>query len=408
MGTGAAVLSVSELTSLVKELLEGSISRVTVEGEVSNCRPSSTGHLYFALKDSNALLSAVMFRGRAAHLAFQPADGMLVRATGTLSVYAQRGTYQLVVDALSSSGEGAILQMLEERKRRLAAEGLFDRERKKPLPPYPTAIAVVTSPTGAALRDILQIVKRRNPSVDVTVLPCPVQGAEAAPAIARMIRAANYWHLGDVLIVGRGGGSLEDLLPFSDEGVVRAVAESAIPVVSAGGHEIDWALCDFAADIRAPTPSAAAEIAVPEKEAILATIRGAAQALSQTVETKLEQARLLLKTFTPESMEMQFRRIEDPVLLRMQDALDALGMNMLNLVNVQRRRVENALRDIQGANPESILERGYAMVRDKATGKIVRSYRDTGVGSTLEIIPSEGSITAQVQGVNERLGGKVE
>jgi exodeoxyribonuclease VII large subunit len=309
---------------------------------------------------------------------------------------------------MSSSGEGAILQMLEERKRRLAAEGLFDQERKKPLPPYPAGIAVVTSPTGAALRDILQIVKRRNPGVNVTVLPCPVQGAEAAPAIARMIRAANHWHLGDVLIVGRGGGSLEDLLPFSDEEVVRAVAESAIPVVSAVGHEIDWALSDFAADLRAPTPSAAAEIVVPEKEALLALIHGAAEALGQTVAAKLEQARLLLKTFTPESMEMQFRRIEDPILLRLQDALDALGMNMLNLVDARRRRVENALRDIQGANPQSILARGYAMVRDTGTGKIVRSYRDTRVGSTLEIIPAEGVVTVQVQGVNEKLGGKVE
>jgi exodeoxyribonuclease VII large subunit len=325
MGTSASVLSVSELTSLVKDVLEGSIPRVTVEGEVSNCRPSSAGHLYFALKDSNALLNAVMFRGRAAHLDFQPADGMLVRATGTLSVYAQRGTYQLIVDAMSSSGEGAILQMLEERKRRLAAEGLFDQEKKRPLPPYPASIAVVTSPTGAALQDILQITKRRNPCVNVVVLPCLVQGTEAAPAIARMIRAANYWHLGEVIIVGRGGGSLEDLLPFSDEEVVRAVAESTIPVVSAVGHEIDWALSDFAADLRAPTPSAAAEIVVPEKDAIVDAIREAVEALAQTVEAKLDQARLLLKTFTPESMEMQFRRIEDPVLLRLQDALDAWG-----------------------------------------------------------------------------------
>jgi exodeoxyribonuclease VII large subunit len=390
----------------VKELLEGSISRVTVEGEVSNYRPSSTGHIYFALKDSAALLSAVMFRGRTAHLAFQPVDGMLVRATGTLSVYAVKGTYQLIVDTMSSSGEGAILQMLEERKRRLAAEGLFDQERKRPLPPYPTGIAVVTSPTGAALRDILQIVKRRNPCVNVMVLPCPVQGAEAAQAIARMIRAANYWHLGEVIIVGRGGGSLEDLLPFSDEEVVRAIATSAIPVVSAVGHEIDWALSDFAADLRAPTPSAAAEIVVPEKEVILDTVRGAAVALEQTMEAKLDQARLLLKTFTAESMELQFRRIEEPILLRLQDALDALGMNMLNLVDALRRRVENALRDIQGANPQSILERGYAMVRDKGTGKIVRSYKDTAVGSRLEIIPAEGIITTLVEEVNARLGGK--
>jgi exodeoxyribonuclease VII large subunit len=394
--TNDQVYSVSDITGIIKDLLEHTIPRATVEGEISNWRPSATGHCYFRLKDSGAVLDAVMFRGRAAALAFKPADGMLVRATGSLSVYAQRGNYQLVVDAMSASGEGAILQLLEDRKRRLAAEGLFELDRKRPLPAYPDTIAVITSPTGAALRDILQIARRRNPGVNVTVLPCPVQGVDASAVIVRRLRAANTWHLGDVIILGRGGGSLEDLLPFSDEAVVRAVAASSIPVVSAVGHEIDWALSDYAADLRAPTPSAAAEIVVPERSAIRGTVTASASLLERIVRGKLDQARLLLKAFTPASMELQFRAIEQPLLSRLQDALDALGIHMQNHVELRRRRIDDALRDLKGANPQGILDRGYAMVRDKGTGKIIRSFRDTEVGGTLEIIPAQGRIDAAV------------
>ena len=222
-----AVLSVSQLTSRIKDMLEGRFSRITLEGEISNLKPASTGHLYFYLKDENAVISAVMFKGRMRGLSFTPADGTLVRAKGSISVYAPRGNYQIVVESMELAGTGNILLMLEERKRRLAAEGLFDQDRKRPLPSFPQRVAVVTSPTGAALRDILQIMGRRNPKISVTVLPCQVQGADAAPAIARMIAVANTYKLADVLIVGRGGGSLDDLLPFSEEVVVRAVAVKA-------------------------------------------------------------------------------------------------------------------------------------------------------------------------------------
>lgn len=232
------VFTVSELTSNIKDLLEGRFSHITLEGEISNCKPASTGHLYFYLKDENALISAVMFKGRMRTLNFTPADGTLVRARGSISVYPPRGNYQIIVESMELAGTGNILLMLEERKRRLVAEGLFDQDKKRPLPYFPQRVAVVTSPTGAALRDILQIMRRRNPKISVTVLPCQVQGADAAPAIANMIKVANVHNMADVLIVSRGGGSLEDLLPFSEEVVVRAVAESQIPVVSAVGHEI--------------------------------------------------------------------------------------------------------------------------------------------------------------------------
>ncbi|HOC30116.1 MAG TPA: exodeoxyribonuclease VII large subunit, partial [Treponemataceae bacterium] len=250
-------LKIAEITSLIKEILEGSFPLVTLEGEISNYRPSSTGHLYFTLKDESSAIASVMFKGKARYLPFAPADGMLVRATGSISVYEARGTYQIIIDRMEAAGTGDILRILEERKRSLAAEGLFDQDRKREIPEIPERIAVITSPTGAAVRDILQIVRRRNPAISVVILPAPVQGPEAPPVLVRQLETANRYHMADVIIIGRGGGSLEDLLPFSDEAVVWAVAGSKIPVISAVGHEIDWTLCDFAADLRVPTPSAA-------------------------------------------------------------------------------------------------------------------------------------------------------
>lgn len=391
------VLSVSQLTSRIKDMLEGRFSRITLEGEISNLKPASTGHLYFYLKDENAVISAVMFKGRMRGLSFTPADGTLVRAKGSISVYAPRGNYQIVVESMELAGTGNILLMLEERKRRLAAEGLFDQDRKRPLPYFPQRVAVVTSPTGAALRDILQIMGRRNPKISVTVLPCQVQGADAAPAIARMIAVANAYKLGDVLIVGRGGGSLEDLLPFSEEVVVRAVAESRIPVVSAVGHEIDWALSDFAADMRAPTPSAAAELVSPLLTEVTGQLEYWRRDLYESLSSRLERMRLLVKSFTPDSLELRFRTIQQPLLSRFDNAKESILSAMEDRCKDTRRRIENSLRDLEGANPSAILARGYSMVTDKATGQVIRSPQDTVAGQVLEIRPAAGVIQAQVQ-----------
>lgn len=392
-----AVLSVSQLTSRIKDMLEGRFSRITLEGEISNLKPASTGHLYFYLKDENAIISAVMFKGRMRGLSFTPADGTLVRAKGSISVYAPRGNYQIVVESMELAGTGNILLMLEERKRRLAAEGLFDQDRKRPLPSFPQRVAVVTSPTGAALRDILQIMGRRNPKISVTVLPCQVQGADAAPAIARMIAVANTYKLADVLIVGRGGGSLEDLLPFSEEVVVRAVAESQIPVVSAVGHEIDWALSDFAADMRAPTPSAAAELVSPLLTDVTGQLEYWRRDLYESLTSRLDRMRLLVKSFTPDSLELRFRTIQQPLLSRFDTAKEAILSAMEERCKDARRRIENSLRDLEGANPSAILARGYSMVTDKATGQVIRSPQDTVAGQVLEIRPAAGVIQAQVQ-----------
>lgn len=389
------VFSVTELNNLIKELLEG-FPTINLEGEISNYRPNSSGHLYFNLKDQNSVISAVMFRGAATYLSFAPKDGMKVQVTGKLSVYGPQGKYQIVITKMSISGEGAILKMIEERKRMLAAEGLFDQSRKKKLPLFPETIGVVTSPTGAALRDILQITKRRNKCVSVVVLPALVQGAEAAETIVRQIRNANRAKLCDVLIVGRGGGSLEDLLPFSEESVVRAICESEIPVVSAVGHEIDWALSDYAADLRAPTPSAAAEITVPELAKVKAALMQYSQFFYQEAMNRVQKVRLTIKSFDPQNLELKFRSIEIPLLSRFDNAKDALFQNINSKLRDTRQIIDNCVTVLENASPQTIFDRGYSMVRIKDSNKILRDSSDVSPGSEIEIVPAKGKITAQV------------
>jgi exodeoxyribonuclease VII large subunit len=284
--------------------------------------------------------------------------------------------------------------MLEERKRRLAAQGLFDDSRKKPLPRFPATIAVVSSPTGAAVRDILNVLERRAAGVRVIVLPATVQGSGAAETIARRIEQANQWKLADVLIVGRGGGSLEDLLPFSEEIVVRAVAASKIPVVSAVGHEIDWALCDFAADVRAPTPSAAAELASGERAAIRETIAAMAEDFADVIRNRVERARLLLRPFSAEDLEYRFRAILQPRLIRFDDAKEALIANLAALVENRRKRLELAVTALEARSPLAIMERGFSMVINERTGAVVRKAGHARPGDRLKIRPLTGTLTA--------------
>ncbi len=394
---GIKLLRVSEINSLVKEILEGSFPSVCLEGEVSNFRPSSSGHLYFTLKDETSAISAVMFKGKARYLPFTPKDGLLVHATGSLSVYEARGSYQIVVDSMKLAGQGDILSLLEERKKKLASEGLFDTDRKKKIPFFPQTVAVITSPTGAAIRDIIQIIRRRNPHIGITILPAVVQGNEASDSLVRQLDVANTHRLGDVIIIGRGGGSLEDLLPFSEEKVVRKVCESDIPVISAVGHEIDWALTDFAADLRAPTPSAAAELVSPLKSDILERIESARYEIEQSMHRKTDRFRLIMNQFSRESLELRFRRIEQPLLLRFDDAKEALLEALSARVLDTRLAIERMSATLEAGNPRTILARGYAMVRDKTTGAIIRSSLDAPTGSLLEIIPEQGTITARVE-----------
>ena len=395
-----SVFSVSQLTGLIKTMLEGTFPNVQLKGEISNYRPNASGHLYFVLKDSQSQISAVMFRGRAASLNFFPKDGMLVQVRGSVSVYAPRGNYQIIISSMTKAGAGDIMEMIEERKKKLAAEGLFDSSRKRKLPFFPRRIGIVTSPTGAAIRDILQITGRRNPKASAIVFPTIVQGEDAAPSIIKMIEIANAYSMCDVLIVGRGGGSLEDLLPFSDEGVVRAIAASEIPVISAVGHEIDWALSDFAADQRAPTPSAAAELAVPLLSDIEQSIEVSRNEMHESIQGKLEHLRLMLRTFTPENMELQFRHIEQPLSMRFDSARERLEQNIKDFLQDRRHFLEQCEQTLNNCNPQTIFDRGYSMVTDQ-DGKVVRNAASLSPGAKIKIRPAEGSISAEVLSVGQ-------
>ena len=389
------VFSVSQITSLIKEILETSFRTITIEGEISNWRPSSSGHIYFTLKDNVSQIKAVIFRSAAYKLSFSPKDGDKVRCSGNVTVYAAQGNYQIVVSKMEPAGTGNILQMLEERKQKLAAEGLFDSEKKRPLPLFPQTIGVVTSPTGAAIRDILNIAKRRNPKINIIVLPAIVQGDGAAQTIIKMIEIANFYKLCDILIVGRGGGSLEDLLPFSEENVVRAVSSSNIPVISAVGHEIDWALCDYAADFRAPTPSAAAEMAIPVLEDIKIELQDYKEDLYNNINRIVKNTRLLIKSFNPDSLEIKFRNIQQPLLNRFENAKINLFENIKNKIKDYRNIISNSKTILENASPQTILDRGYSMVTDKK-GNVIRNENQVSAGDEIKITLAKGKLSASV------------
>ncbi len=388
---------VSEITELIRMALESQFYDITVEGEISNFRPSSTGHYYFTLKDNEAVISAVMFRNRLSALSFTPADGQMVVASGNVSVYAKRGSYQIIVERMEKSGEGDLLAMLEERKRRLAAEGLFDAQRKRTLPPFPTSVAVVTSPTGAALQDILNVTRRRNAGINIVILPAPVQGEEAAAKIARQIERANWYRLAEVIIVARGGGSLEDLLPFSDELVVRAIAASRIPVISAVGHEIDVSLADLAADLRAPTPSAAAELVSAKRDELLEEVRTLELSMGRAMRRWVERVQLLLKGFTPENLERNFRIIVQPFLLGLDDAKEGLLRALSQRLADSRHRIELLSSELAASSPLEILKRGYAVVTDRESGSLITSAAQTAQGKSIRVRLHAGRLEAEVQ-----------
>jgi len=391
------IFTVNEITLLIKARLEEDFPWVTVQGEVSNFRPSSTGHWYFSLKDADAVMSLVMFRSRIDGVRFAPADGMLVKATGSISVYPRRGNYQLICETLRKAGEGDLLAALEERKRALASEGLFDVDRKKALPICPDRVVVITSPTGAAVRDILRVLRRRNAGIDVLIIPVPVQGEGADERIARAVAIANSHALGDVIIVGRGGGSLEDLLPFSSEAVVRAIAASAIPVISAVGHETDVTLSDLAADVRAPTPSAAAEMVAASREELLGRVRSARGMMQRTLDQRLERVRLLLSPFRQETLLRNVQVYLQPLVQRADDAREDLLQGLKGIVLSRRHRHELASRELASYSPLSILSRGYAVVTHERTGKVLLSAEAVRPGDGVSIRLAQGGARAVVE-----------
>ena len=394
--------TVSQLTSLIKDLLENTFQTVQLKGEISNFKHHSSGHFYFSLKDSVSQINAVMFRGRNQYLNFTPRDGMIVLVSGQITVYPKTGSYQINVTKMTQAGVGQIMEMIEMRKRKLAEEGLFATERKRPLPRFPQTIGVVTSPTGAAIRDILNVTKMRNPKMNVTIFPCLVQGTAAAKSIVKMIQIANKYKMCDILIVGRGGGSIEDLLPFSDEEVVRQIAASEIPVISAVGHEIDFALSDFASDVRASTPSQAAEIAVPRLSDIMNQIALYKSDFCDEINEHLEKYRIMMNMFKAEHMKEEFRKILYPLLQRLDYAKENLFANMQILLEKKRQSINEKVTIFENANPQAIFDRGYSMVSDQ-NGNVIRNTKNLSPGDKIFIRPAKGFIEGEILKVKEKL-----
>jgi exodeoxyribonuclease VII large subunit len=394
------VYTVSRLNREVRALLEHGLAVLWVEGEVSNFSQSSSGHWYLTLKDANAQLRCAMFRQKNLHCGFTPRNGQLVLARGRVSLYEPRGDYQLLIDHLEPAGVGALKQEYERLRRRLEAEGLFDEEIKRPLPQAPRRIGVITSPTGAAVRDILHILARRFPPAAVLIYPVPVQGEPAAPAIVAALDLASRRNECDVLILARGGGSLEDLWAFNDERVARAIRASRIPVVTGIGHEVDFTIADFAADVRAPTPSGAAEIVVPDGGAWLELLARLAQRLEVGARRKLRDAQEALRA-TRQSLR---RAHPGARLVQQAQRLDELEQRLAAAAraSVQHAgmRLASAVRTFDAVSPLATLARGFAIVTRASDGALVLDAGAVRAGEAIDAKLARGNLRARVESVS--------
>lgn len=391
------IFGVAEANQLVKLLLDGEpmLQNIYVRGELSNYKMYPSGHHYFTLKDPEGALRCVMFRGQASRLRFRPENGMKVIAQGRITVFPRDGAYQLYCNALTPEGAGDLAVAFEQLKARLYAEGLFDPAHKKLLPPYPERIAVVTSSAGAAVHDMIRILRRRYPLAKVILLPVRVQGAEAPPEIAGAIRYADKWRIGDVIITGRGGGSMEDLWAFNDERVARAIYNAELPVISAVGHEPDVTIADFVADARASTPSNAAEIAVPDQEALRQWLGGAASRLERSETARLEALRQRLAALAEKRVlrdQMAYVQDKRMELVHVQQRLGDLSAG---LTARKRQQVSVLGAALDAMSPLKVLGRGYAMAQGPS-GAILRSWRDTAAGETVTVTLGEGGFVCTV------------
>lgn len=438
------ILTVSELTANIKVLLETSFGVLWITGEVSNLRQPASGHCYLTLKDTDSQVRAVLFRQTAASIGFELEDGMDIVCRGRLSLYQPRGEYQIIIDAAEPRGLGALQKAFEQLKERLEKEGLFDPSRKKPIPFLPRRIAVVTSPTGAAIRDILTVTKRRFPGIPIVIAPVRVQGVDAAEEIAEAIAMMNVIADSDVIITGRGGGSLEDLFPFNDERVARAIYASVIPVVSAVGHEIDFTISDFVADMRASTPSAAAEIVVPNRAELRERLDKLAARLVQTekdrrrrraerlsdVDMRVKDPRRVIEDYRmacdEQAMRMtsilrtrislkgaRFNRLSDAVFAanpaaRVREAricLENVRKSMVAHITFTERRMRDSLQKfaaiLDTVSPLAILKRGYAIVTTVPDGTVMKDVYGLSRDDSVSVRVSRGRFTARVTAVTE-------
>lgn len=390
--------TVSQLTGYIRRLFEddAELCDVWVEGEVSNFGRPASGHCYFTLKDAGAQIPCVMWRNVANAQSYLPVDGDMVLAHGKVSVYEQGGRYQLYVDEIRPAGLGNLYLEFERLKARLEAEGLFAPERKRPLPRFPRRIGIVTSPTTAALRDILNILRRRYPLAEVLLSPTPVQGDDAPPQIVAALEALNARGDVDVIIIARGGGSLEELWAFNDERVARAVAASRVPVICGVGHETDFSLADFSADVRAPTPSAAAELVAPDRAELRAQVAGLRMALGAALQAAIEARRWrlaeqvrALKHLSPQAQLAQARQ-------RVDDLLARAGSAVRHSLTLRRERLGGLAGRLAGVSPLGTLERGYAIVRRRDTGAVVQSVAQVAPGDALGVRVTDGEFEVAV------------
>ena len=399
-------LSVSQLNEYVRRLLAGDpmLRSLRVQGEISGFKRYTSGHLYFTLKDEEACVSCVMFRSSAETLDFRPQDGQHVTIRGSASLYPQRGQFQLYVETMQREGVGELYMRFEALKRRLTAEGLFDQAIKKEIPAYPRVIGVATSRTGAVLRDIVRVARRRDPNISILLAPTSVQGAGAADEIVHALEQLNRQGEADVILCGRGGGSIEDLWPFNEEIVARAIRASKIPVISCVGHETDFTIADFAADLRAPTPSAAAELAVPEAAALRAAIDGLLEGGAAAIEHRLtlERARLA-RLNASAALSMPSRLLIE----RRETALERLTGRMTRaaqaMPQTKRARLDGLMRALNAVNPNAVLERGYAVVRQN--GQAVTDASALNVGDLIDVTLKNGTLGARVTRHNDETRG---
>lgn len=438
MNSNTKSISVSELNRQAKSLLEHSFMSLRVTGEISNMVRASSGHWYFTLKDERAQVRCAMFRGRNAQVRFRPQEGSQVLCTAKVSLYEGRGDFQLIVDAMQEDGQGQLQQAFDQLKARLQAEGLFAQERKRPIPTHPRTVGVVTSATGAALHDILTAFERRYPGLQVNLYPTLVQGAEAADQIVAAIALANRHAQADVLIVGRGGGSLEDLWPFNEERVARAIIASDIPVVSAVGHEVDFSISDMVADLRAPTPTAAAELLSPDQRQIQQRLTQLQQGLQRRFDWQLKRQRERLAALRRQmrhpgdrireqqqrcdDLEMRLQRaiqrrfelrrqrlaaasarleLQNPVRLlgkqreRLSDLHSRLATRIDALIERRRLQLGQKVGRLNAISPLATLERGYSLTQTDS-GELVRDARQLRTGSAVRVRLQSGAFSAEV------------
>jgi len=393
--------SVSQITGHIQHTLEEGFASVWVKGEISNLTRHSSGHWYFSLKDSGAQLGSVMFRRQNECVRFEPAHGMEITAHGRISVYPPQGRYQLVVDQMLPAGQGDLHLAFENLKKKLQREGLFDPGRKQLLPSYPSKIGIVTSPTGAAIRDMINILSRRFPLAEIILLPVKVQGDGAAAEIANAIEVFNSMKECQVLLVGRGGGSLEDLWAFNEEIVARAIAASTIPIVSAVGHETDTTISDFVADHRAPTPSAAAELVAPDQIELIKWFSQVEQSLLTTVHARIDKYGMRLNSIAKSYALKRLELMIDQSVQKLDQLEDRSLRSTQDKISKLMARLDNIAVSIETLNPLSILERGYSVLSD-SRGKLIRSIDQVSDGTELRMRLNDGEISSVARDVKKR------